>query len=180
MHFSAASVLSFLALAASTTAFAPVSTTGHQSSALYAQQQQQQQNNDKTVNNNALSFVAAASLAMGTAFVAPTVDFQHTDAATTSTPIVHIGIPAANALGGTKKEATTAAAAAPKLAKEESERNASKKNLELAQASLKEYQKYTSDLTAAYKKAANVAQSTEKQATDAKNTFMRTNDKLSK
>lgn len=176
MKFSTASVAGLLALcASSTTAFAPTATT-QQSTALHAQR------NDKKNVNQALSFVAAASLAVATSVAMPTVDFvdssftQQQQQQIAVAPTVHVaGIPAANAFGEKKTPA-----AAPKLSKEESERNSSKKNLELAQASLKEYQKYVSDLTAAYKKAGNTATSTQKQATDAKNAFMKANDKLSK
>jgi hypothetical protein len=71
-------------------------------------------------------------------------------------------------------------APAVKLSKEEKERNAAKANLDLAQQTLKEYQKYVSDLSSANKKANSLAESTQKQAIAAKKQFVATSDKLSK
>ena len=76
--------------------------------------------------------------------------------------------------------AQTSKAAAPKLSKEEKERIAAKNNLDLSQQTLKEYQKYNSDLQSAFKKADSQKTTAVKQATDAKNAYMKINDKLSK
>ncbi|KAL3911651.1 MAG: hypothetical protein SGARI_001545 [Bacillariaceae sp.] len=82
-------------------------------------------------------------------------------------------MPAANAAADKKAEK-------PKLAKEEKERIAAKQNVDLSQQTFKEYQKYNSDLQSAFKKADSQKTTAVKQATDAKNAYMKINDKLSK
>lgn len=132
---------------------------------------------DKDVNDNsvsmsvaknvAMSWFTASVLAVSTVTMLPTVEIPGiVDSSLT-------GVPPAVALG--KKDAP-----AVKLSKEEKERNAAKANLDLSQQTLKEYQKYVSDLNSASKKANSVAESTQKQAIAAKKQFVATSDKLSK
>ena len=158
-----------MALCASAEAFAPPAVAAPKLS-MQLQAATSDNNNSSSNPTKALSFLAAGALAVATSVVVPTVEMD--SLTQQQPPIVHVGIPAANAAD--KK------AAAPKLSKEEKERIAAKNNLDLSQQTLKEYQKYNSDLQSAFKKADSQKTTAVKQATDAKNAYMKINDKLSK
>jgi hypothetical protein len=103
----------------------------------------------------------------------PTVD---TDSMRQPQPVVQIGVRAAHAAVAADKKAPPTV----RLTKEEKERLEARKNLDLSQQTLKEYQKYTSDLQSAFKKADSTKTTAVKQATEAKNAYLKINDKLSK
>lgn len=79
----------------------------------------------------------------------------------------------------TAKSPKAAAPVAPPLSNEEKERLAAKKNLDLTQQTLKEYQKYVSDSKTADKKAAGEFATASKAAASAKKMFVAASDKLS-
>jgi hypothetical protein len=88
---------------------------------------------------------------------------------------------AAPAPAPAKKAAPSPAPApAPALAKEEKERLVARKNLDLSQQTLKEYQKYVSDSKQADKKASGELAAASKAAEAAKKQYVAMSDKLSK
>jgi hypothetical protein len=158
-------------------------------------------NNKVNNKNTALSFLTASLLAVGTLGVAPPMEITlNNNNNNVNNYIVNqqqqqqqpqvitlTGIPSAQAATSataTTDSKKTSPAAAPKvvvkLSKEERERIDSKKQYDLSQQTLKEYQKYVSDVNAAYQKADSNAQALQKQVAAAKNAFIKQSDKLSK
>jgi hypothetical protein len=144
-----------------------------------------QQPNSPSIRNTAMSWFAASAFAVSTAMMMPTVSMELPGLMTDQPQPTHItvmaGIPSAHAAETKTAGTSTTTTKAPrvKLPKEEKERLDAKKNLDLAQQTLKEYQKYVADVSSAFKKADALQQSTTKQSTNAKMAFVKASDKLS-
>jgi hypothetical protein len=119
-----------------------------------------------------LSVSAAATMTSSTVF--PVEAAWAASSATTTTATT-----TTTAATKSPKAAPAPAPVAPPLSNEEKERLAAKKNLDLSQQTLKEYQKYVSDAKQADKKASSEFTTASKAAEAAKKQYVAASDKLS-
>jgi hypothetical protein len=199
MKFQVQTVAAFLALVSGAAAFAPLSTQHrhHQQQQQHYQQRAATElsmannnNNNNEKNNNmdlgktAMSFFAASVVAVSAtsgvlmpvepAFAASSTKVEQVAAA--KAPEKKLA-PAAKA--PEKKLAPAAKAPEKKLAPEEKNKVTAKKNLDLSEKTLKEYEKYVSDCKGADNKASAALNSQEKVAAAAKKAAITDSDKLS-